>query len=518
MKESCRRTVARIRKLFDRLRTRQVQVDVNHLGPRGAVSVPSLGDGRWTIRRVADDSFLSPDRSSYYLYFVLPKAFLKRVQNGIWVDVEYLGEMFGLFRLHYVSTDRSAPHDGLYKVAEQRWSGRPGERRLRRALFQLKDFDPKRRQNQEASFRLEFRQELLLRRLSVSIDAPDDRDDFTARAPNPELRKMPGRHYPITYLFIELTNVCNFRCVFCPETTMRRGRGYMTREQAVRLIDEVAAKRTWLGPIFPVKLHQMGEPMLHPDLIEIVAHAEASGVSIELNTNCSLITEPIVDALYAAGLTNLILSYQTPDEASFRRRNAPHITFDEYLARVRLAVERKIALNAATCIEIDVMNTKDAGSETIVSGEERAVSVIEEWIAFCQGLESRYGLQPRFHDLERLRTFGFLDRGEDDGSYELMPGIRLLWKRLHGWSNTIGPRRTGVTPETYCPLAYDQLVVQWNGDAVLCCTDHEGGTRFDNALDTSIESVWTGALRHRRLQDMLEGRLTDVCAICQGRQ
>ena len=38
-----------------------------------------------------------------------------------------------------------------------------------------------------------------------------------------------------------------------------------------------------------------------------------------------------------AGLTNLILSYQTPDPASFKTRKAPKLVFDEYRDKVRLA-------------------------------------------------------------------------------------------------------------------------------------------------------------------------------------
>jgi MoaA/NifB/PqqE/SkfB family radical SAM enzyme len=82
----------------------------------------------------------------------------------------------------------------------------------------------------------------------------------------------------------------------------------MKKEKVFRILDEIAQKRPWLGPIYPVKLHQMGEPFLHPDLVEIVAHAEKQGVGIELNTNCGLITREKADGLYAAGLTNLILS------------------------------------------------------------------------------------------------------------------------------------------------------------------------------------------------------------------
>ena len=46
-----------------------------------------------------------------------------------------------------------------------------------------------------------------------------------------------------------------------------------------------------------MKLHQMGEPMLHPDLpADRGATRRAAGVPIELNTNCGLITPENIDA------------------------------------------------------------------------------------------------------------------------------------------------------------------------------------------------------------------------------
>src|SRR5439155_20323074 len=121
------------------------------------------------------------------------------------------------------------------------------------------------------------------------------------------------------YHFIEITNACNFKCTWCPDEIMGRRRGFMKKEKVFRLLDEIAGKRSWLGPIFPVKLHQMGEPFLHPDLPAIVEHAESRAVGIELNTNCGLITRENIDPLYRAGLTNMILSYQTPTPPRSRR-------------------------------------------------------------------------------------------------------------------------------------------------------------------------------------------------------
>jgi organic radical activating enzyme len=357
----------------------EVELTVGGDGPQGDITVPNDGDGRFTLLDVRGRPCLTPDDSSYYLYCVLPPEFRARAERGLWLDVEYAGERYGQFRVQYASCDRARPHEGLYHDATQLWDGEAaGLERFRRALFPLPDFDPSRTQNQGASFRFEFRSDLRLARVRARLEPPADAGAFRLTAPLPELRKLPGRFYPINYLFIEITNACNFKCTWCPDEVMDRRRGFMPRPKVERLIDEVAAKRAWLGPLYPVKLHQMGEPMLHPELPAIVAYAEARGVGIELNTNCGLITEERIEALYRAGLTNLILSYQTPDLESFRTRKAPRIGFDEYRDKVRLAVERKVALRARTNIEIDIMNTKHADGFKIVSEDEQTRAFVAD--------------------------------------------------------------------------------------------------------------------------------------------
>jgi len=57
-------------------------------------------------------------------------------------------------------------------------------------------------------------------------------------------------------------------------------------------------------------------------------------VGIELNTNCGLITRENIDALYRAGLTSMILSYQTPDAVSFRTKGDGVETLYEAFHRV----------------------------------------------------------------------------------------------------------------------------------------------------------------------------------------
>ncbi len=142
-------------------------------GPAGDLSVPRAADGVWEIELVQGRPCLRPDESSYYLYFVIPEAFRRAGRAGLWLDVDYFGDRHGQFRVQYASRTAAAPLDGLYKPAEQRWNGdAAGLRRFRRALFPLPDFDPDRTQNLGASFRIEFRSEVLVSGPRGDLRAP----------------------------------------------------------------------------------------------------------------------------------------------------------------------------------------------------------------------------------------------------------------------------------------------------------------------------------------------------------
>ena len=73
----------------------------------------------------------------------------------------------------------------------------------------------------------------------------------------------------IKYIFIELTNHCNYSCTFCPDGIMTRKRQFMDADLVYRLLDEIADKGLTDEPI---QLHLMGEPLLHPDLFLSLIH------------------------------------------------------------------------------------------------------------------------------------------------------------------------------------------------------------------------------------------------------
>lgn len=490
--------------------------------PDELVRLVGEGDGRYEIVERGGRSAVTPDSWSQYLYFCCGEELRTRLSSRAVIEVDYYGTEFATFRLQYVSTDPDAPYGGLYKQAIQRWDGiREETPRWKRALFVIDDFDAGRFQNLGASFRMEIRQDFQIARVAVGSELPVDQEAYPEVAPLPSIRKSPDRVYPIWWLFVEITNLCNFHCTFCPDEIMERGRGMMPFEDACRIFDQVAREKSRLGPLYPVKLHQMGEPTIHPRLVDIVRYAEKEkGIPIELNTNCSLLTEKLVDGLYDAGLTNLILSYQTPDAESFETRKAKNkkLTFDVYLDKVKMAVERKVAKRAMTHLEIDVMNTLGSSGIRIVGTNSQADRVMLDWIAFARSLERKYGLVPRKHDLNFVDGgFRFLEHDADSGRYEILEGVEILWKALHTWGNVIQGEIAPGTVDGYCPAPNEQFVILWDGTVTVCCTDYEGTLAMGNVHQQSIEEIWTGPkwkrLRGTMWQNVLESK---TCRVCKG--
>ncbi|MGC2062327.1 MAG: radical SAM protein, partial [Thermodesulfovibrionales bacterium] len=108
---------------------------------------------------------------------------------------------------------------------------------------------------------------------------------------------------PRTY-FLELTNHCNLRCSMCnfhsPEVLQRREKGFMQKDLAFRLLDEMAAfspEKPW------VALHGAGEPLLYKPLPEILTHGVSLGLDIGFLTNAVLLNPQMSGKILDTGLS-----------------------------------------------------------------------------------------------------------------------------------------------------------------------------------------------------------------------
>jgi len=95
---------------------------------------------------------------------------------------------------------------------------------------------------------------------------------------------------------IETTNRCDAThiCSYCPHEEHARTRGLMDDKTLARAL-EVMSNRV-------VSLHHFGEPLLHPNVVEIVRGCTDRGFDVGFSSNCRLLTQEKLDDLAHAGL------------------------------------------------------------------------------------------------------------------------------------------------------------------------------------------------------------------------
>lgn len=122
------------------------------------------------------------------------------------------------------------------------------------------------------------------------------------------------RTEPPIGMLAELTHRCPLRCPYCSNPLELEGRsGELSTAEWRRVFAEAAA----LGVL---QLHLSGgEPAVRDDLEDLVAHARAAGLYVNLITSGILLDEARIRRLREAGLDHLQLSIQGVDEETADR-------------------------------------------------------------------------------------------------------------------------------------------------------------------------------------------------------
>ena len=104
-------------------------------------------------------------------------------------------------------------------------------------------------------------------------------------------------------VILDVTNTCNLQCIHCPQPKIQRDKGFkslnITWDNFSKIVQEIA---TVDDPIL-LRLAGDGEPMIHPQIIEMVEYAKKnSHATVDLTTNGMLMDPLKVDRLLEAGI------------------------------------------------------------------------------------------------------------------------------------------------------------------------------------------------------------------------
>ena len=255
------------------------------------------------------------------------------------------------------------------------------------------------------------------------------------------MRKGAGPVRTLRKAYLEITNVCNLSCAFCPGT--RRPASFLSPEDFHTLAAKLRPHTQYLY------LHLMGEPLLHPRLDAILAQAEELDFHVMLTTNGTLLGRRQNLLLSSPAVKKVSVSLHS-FEGSQREGLTDYLTGCLSFAKAAGEAGKKCALR--------LWNLGEAHGYNRLNGDILAA------------LEMAFS--PPWTEGRRGTT--------------LAPNVFLEWGERFDWPDLSAS--AGQAP-TFCYGLRDQVGVLVDGTVVPCCLDHEGDIPLGNLFQNSLEEI-----------------------------
>lgn len=272
--------------------------------------------------------------------------------------------------------------------------------------------------------------------------------------------------------YLEITNVCNLRCSFCPGS--RRPQGFLTPEQFCILAGRLRPHTEYLY------LHLMGEPLLHPQLEQLLETGEELGFRIMITTNGTLLPRRGELLCGSPAVHRVSISLH-----SFEGNEGGDGDLGGYLdgcfsfAQQAAEAGKRCALRLWN---LDGAETEGANAQNKAILEHMARYFPRPWKEGWQGVT-------------------------------LAPNVYLEWGERFEWPDLEADELNAG--RAFCRGLRDQVGVLWDGTVVPCCLDHEGDIPLGNLYDQSLEEILESPRARAIYEGFSQGRAAEeLCRKC----
>ena len=264
-------------------------------------------------------------------------------------------------------------------------------------------------------------------------------------------------------VYIEITNVCNLSCPFCPGTA--RKPAFMSVSDFEKVLHNLSRYTQY------IYLHVMGEPLLHPDLRRLLEISASYGFKVNITTNGTLVSQKQQDLLDAGALR----------QVNFSLHSQESIVTPEKLKKY----EGDIFQFTSKALERGVIYVSyrlwNVGSPSAEQFNKHILQRIEEYFMLDFSLWDAFVANNRLTIKDKL----YLNRAEvfqwpDDTNTDNFIGAG-------GIVNT--GLDEGPSDKGFCLGLRDQLAILADGTVVPCCLDNNGTISLGNILSQNIEQI-----------------------------
>ncbi len=276
-------------------------------------------------------------------------------------------------------------------------------------------------------------------------------------------------------IYIEISNICNLQCSFCP--VVERDKKIMSAKD----FECVVNKTQTYGETFT--LHLMGEPLAHPECHQILSIAHENNLPIEITTN----------GLFLDQYSEDIINYKNIRQINFSLHsfhdNFPDRSIIPYLQNILLFCDEVFARRPELYINLRLWTLGE--DQSLLDFNREVMSYVENYYKKILNESVDVTFKKSKKILQRL-YFHFDSR--------------------FTWPN---PHHPPLGNQGHCHGGSSQIAIHANGTVVPCCLDKEAliplGSIFDSTMDEILQS--------KRYQSLVDGfsrglAVEDLCQRC----
>lgn len=239
-------------------------------------------------------------------------------------------------------------------------------------------------------------------------------------------------------VFVEISNICNLSCYFCPGTTRKPRR--MNTEEFKIVLNKIKPYTDY------IYFHLLGEPLCHPDLEEFLSIAEKMKFMVIITTNGTLLNKNKDILLNSKSYYKTVISLH-----SFEA-NDNKISFNDYLENcfeyAKSAENKKIVV-----LRLWNNGGKDSLNDAILSKLEEYFP--KPWVQERNG--TKVG--------KRI----YIEYGD-----------KFDWPTLES---------DDIEEKIFCYGLRDQIGILADGTVVPCCLDNNGEINLGNIFESDLEEI-----------------------------
>ncbi|MDR3607869.1 MAG: radical SAM protein [Oligoflexia bacterium] len=275
---------------------------------------------------------------------------------------------------------------------------------------------------------------------------------------------------------IEVSNVCNLQCSFCPPVA--RAKGLMPPELFRNIIEQAAPLTD------QVCLHLMGDPLVHPKLEELVRICKEHEVKIFLVTNGVLLRERQAELLLDPAFRQICFSLHSFHD------NFPGTDSTSYLEKIFSFTEAALERRPELYINYRLWNLENPRGTGAKNRE------------ILSRVEARFGAtvnpnaDARIQKSRRLKNRLYL---HFDTEF-IWPGLDLA--------------RLGETGTCHALNTHFGILI--DGTVVPCCLDKEGAIPLGKIQEKPLLEIFESPRAAAMLKGFRERKLVEaLCQRCQ---